>query len=164
MIIAAIFVGCSQTERLSSAPHAAAPQAPSQAQPMLSTIKLWLGKEEITAEQALTPGQVQAGLMFRKEMPEDHGMIFVFSEPHRAAFWMRNTILPLTCAYIDSDGVILEIRDMRPLDESPITAASGNVQFVLEMNQGWFSRHQISKGAVVRTERGSLTESYFGRH
>ena len=163
MIAVGLWVGCNRPERASSAPLGSAPKEPAQAQPMLSTIKLWLGAEEITAEQALTPGQVQAGLMFRKEMPEHQGMLFVFSEPHRASFWMRNTILPLTCAYIDPDGVILEIRDMKPLDESPLPAASENVQFVLEMNQGWFSRHKISKGAVIRTERGSLIETYFGR-
>ena len=90
-------------------------------------------------------------------------MLFVFAGPHRASFWMRNTVLPLTCAYIDPDGVILEIHDMKPLDETAIEAASDNVQFVLEMNQGWFARHHVSTGVVVRTERGSLLETYFGR-
>jgi len=130
---------------------------------MLPAIKLWLGAEEITAEQALSSIQIQTGLMFRKEMPEAHGMLFVFDEPHRASFWMRNTVLPLTCAYIDPEGVILEIRDMKPLDETPIRAASDRVQFVLEMNQGWFARHKVAAGMVVRTERGSLQETYFGR-
>ena len=121
------------------------------------------GAEEIVAEQAISPAQVQAGLMFRKEMSENSGMLFVFSDPHRASFWMRNTVLPLTCAYIDPNGVILEIHDMKPLDESSIEASSDNVQFVLEMNRGWFARHNVSTGAVVRTGRGSLVETYFGR-
>ncbi|MBI4664306.1 MAG: DUF192 domain-containing protein [Verrucomicrobia bacterium] len=158
-----LYAGCSESEHASSAPPTATTKGPEQAQPTLPTIKLWLGAEEIAAEQALTETQIQTGLMFRKEMPENHGMLFVFSEPHRASFWMRNTILPLTCAYIGPDGVVLEIRDMKPLDETPIEAASAKVQFVLEMNQGWFARHHISTGTVVRTERGSLLETYFTR-
>jgi len=161
-MIAGLWLGCNRTERLASAPLAASPGEPTQAQGTLPTLKLWLGAEEITAEQALSSIQIQTGLMFRKEMPENHGMLFVFDHPHRASFWMRNTVLPLTCAYIDPDGVILEIRDMKPLDEAAIQAASDRVQFVLEMNQGWFSRHKVSAGMVVRTERGSLQETYFG--
>ena len=99
--------------------------------------------------------------MFRKEMGEQEGMLFVFPGPYRASFWMRNTLLPLTCAYVDPEGVILEIRDMKPLDESPIQAASDRVQYVLEMNQGWFGRHNITTNMVIRTERGSLREPYF---
>ena len=163
MIVAAIWIGCNRVEQLSSAPPPPTPREPKQAQPALSTIKLWLGAEEIAAEQAITSMQIQTGLMFRKEMPENHGMLFVFNEPHRASFWMRNTVLPLTCAYIDANGVVLEIRDMKPLDESPIEAVSDNVQFVLEMNQGWFARHHVAPGTVVKTERGSLLETYFGR-
>ncbi len=158
-----VSASCSSSERPANAPAATIREASDRAQPALPTIKLWLGAEEIVAEQAISPAQVQAGLMFRKEMPENSGMLFVFSDPHRASFWMRNTVLPLTCAYIDPNGVILEIHDMKPLDESGIEASSDNVQFVLEMNRGWFARHNVSTGAVVRTERGSLVETYFGR-
>lgn len=160
---ALVWASCSSSERLSNTPAATVQETPDRAQPTLPTIKLWLGSEEIVAEQAISSAQVQAGLMFRKAMPENNGMLFVFSDPHRARFWMRNTVLPLTCAYIDPNGVIREIHDMKPLDESGIEASSDNVQFVLEMNQGWFARHHVSTGTVVRTERGSLVETYFGR-
>ena len=146
-----------------SPPASAARRADEGAQPKLPTIKIWLGSQEILAEQALTDGQISRGLMFRKEMAENDGMLFVFTEPHRASFWMKNTLLPLTCAYIDGRGAILETRDMKPLDESPIEAVTDQVQYVLEMNQGWFDRHKVRAGMVVRTERGSLQETYFAR-
>jgi uncharacterized protein len=101
--------------------------------------------------------------MFRTEMGENEGMLFVFPNPHRASFWMRNTLIPLSCAYISPEGVILEIKDMKPLDETPLTAASDGVQYVLETPLGWFERNKITPGVTIRTERGSLAETYFGR-
>jgi len=128
------------------------------AQPKLSTLKLWLGTQDMVAEIAHTSVQVQTGMMFRKEMGENEGMLFVFPQAYRVSFYMRNTYLPLSCAYIDTDGVILEIRDMKPLDETPIVAATDRVRFVLETRQGWFARHQITPGTVIRAERGSLAQ------
>jgi len=132
-------------------------------------MKIWLGAQEVTAELATKLPQVMTGMMFRKEMAENEGMLFVFGldnrlpGPHRASFYMRNTLLPLTCAYIDGEGTILEIHDMKPLDESPIEASSDNVQYVLEMKQGWFERNKVPKGSVVRTERGTLRDTFFRR-
>jgi uncharacterized membrane protein (UPF0127 family) len=137
--------------------------SPTHAQPKLRTIKLWLGREELVTELALTHDQVETGMMFRTEMAENEGMLFVFSGPFRAAFWMRNTLLPLSCAYIDPDGVILELHDMQPKDETTITASTPRVQYVLEVKQGWFQRHNINVGAQVRTERGTLAETFFSR-
>ena len=132
-------------------------------QPKLATIKLWLGPHEVAAEQALTEDQIRTGMMFRKEMGEYEGMLFVFDRPTQASFWMRNTLLPLSCAYIDPEGIILEIRAMKPLDETPLVAKTDRVQYVLEMNQGWFERNKITTNMLVRTERGSLRETYFRR-
>jgi len=132
-------------------------------QPKLPTVKLWLGAQELAAEVARTPMQVQTGMMFRKSMAENEAMLFVFAGPHRPAFWMKNTLIPLSCAYIDSEGTILEIHDMKPKDESPIQAESGRVQYVLEVNQGWFERNKVGVGTVVRTEHGSLTDTFFKR-
>jgi uncharacterized membrane protein (UPF0127 family) len=78
---------------------------------------------------------------------------------------MKNTTVPLTLAYVDSEGAILELPDLQPLDETPVTAATDKVQYVLEMNQGWFKRHNISTGAVMTTERGRFKETFrFGAH
>jgi uncharacterized membrane protein (UPF0127 family) len=132
-------------------------------------MKLWLGSQEIVAELAVSYPQVITGMMFRKEIAESEGMLFVFGldrrlpGPHRASFYMRNTLIPLTCAYMDSEGVILEIHDMKPLDESPIEAHSDNIRYVLEMKQGWFERNKVAVGSVVRTEIGSLQDTFFKR-
>jgi uncharacterized protein len=141
------------------------PPAPylDRAQPKLATMKLWIGAQEMTAELALTHTQVSTGMMYRKEMSENEGMLFVFARPHRASFYMRNTIIPLSAAYIDAEGMIMEIHDLKPLDETPVEANSDNVRFVLETRQGWFKSNNIGIGTVIRTERGSLQETFFGK-
>ena len=133
------------------------------AQPKLPTLKLWLGAHELSAEAALTEIQQATGMMYRKEMGENEAMLFAFGRAHQAAFYMKNTYVPLSGAYIDSEGTILEIHDMKPLDETPIVAGTNRVQFVLETKQGWFKRHNVTTGAVIRTEYGKLMDS-FTRH
>jgi uncharacterized protein len=133
------------------------------AQAKLPVVKLWLGTQDILAEVAQTAVQVQTGMMYRKDMGENEGMLFVFSYAQQASFYMRNTYLPLSCAYIGTDGTILEIHDMKPLDETPIVAATDQVRFVLETRQGWFERHHIATGIVIRAERGSLAQTLLGR-
>jgi uncharacterized protein len=160
-----LLMGCRDGQSLELSPGPARTQAEpkGQPQPKLPTINLWIGPLEMTAEQALTRDQIVRGMMFRTEMGENEGMLFVFPNPHRASFWMRNTLIPLSCAYISPEGVILEIKDMKPLDETPLTAASDQVQYVLETPLGWFERNKITPGVTIRTERGSLAETYFGR-
>ena len=143
-----------------SSGDAASPKLPIAAQPKLQTMKLWLGAEEMTAELALTGLQMQTGMMFRTNLAEDAGMLFVFPMQHRASFWMKNCPLPLSAAYIDPEGVILEIHDLQAHNTNSVEAASDRVQFVLETNQGWFGRHHVTPGMVVRTERGTLLETF----
>lgn len=133
---------------------------PQAAQPRLQTLKLWLGPADITAELALTPIQIQTGMMFRTNVVENEGMLFVLSYPQRASFWMKNCPRPLSCAYIDAQGVIQEIRDMEPFNTNAIVAHSEDIEFVLETARGWFPRHQVGAGMVVRTERGSLADTF----
>jgi uncharacterized membrane protein (UPF0127 family) len=137
---------------------------PTKAQPKLQTMKLFVGAETITAEMALTQVQIGTGMMFRKVMTENEGMLFVFARPHRTSFYMRNTTLPLTAAYIDSEGTILELHDLEPLNETPVEASSENIQYVLEMKHGWFKRHNIAVGAVIACDAGKLRNAFrFGR-
>ena len=138
------------------------PPLPTAAQPKLQTMKLWLGAEELMAELALTPQQQQTGMMFRTNLADNAGMLFVFPAPHRASFWMKNCPLPLSAAYIDPEGVILEIHDLRPHNTNSVVAASDQIQFVLETSQGWFGRHHVATGTVVRTEHGPLMSTFFG--
>lgn len=128
------------------------------AQPRLPTLKLWLGGQEITAEVARRTVEIATGMMFRTNLAEHEGMLFVFARPYRAAFYMRNTTVPLTAAYLAPDGTILELHDLEPLNETPVTAATDLVQFVLEMPRGWFARHDVQTGAVVRTPYGGFPE------
>jgi uncharacterized membrane protein (UPF0127 family) len=133
------------------------------AQPKLPTLKLWLGAQELAAELALNETQWSTGMMFRTNLLENEAMLFVFPYPHQARFFMKNTVIPLSCAYIDSDGAILELHDMKPLDLTTIDAASDKVQYVLETRQGWFARNNVGVGTIIRTERGSLREVFFGQ-
>jgi uncharacterized membrane protein (UPF0127 family) len=154
--------GCGQGKTSSGAPATNQPPV-GRPQAKLPAVTLWLGAEELLAEVARTRAQTGTGMMFRTEMAENEAMLFVFDPPWRASFYMKNTVLPLSCAYIDSEGVILEIHDLKPLDENPVTASSDKVRYVLETRQGWFERHKIGVGTVVRTPHGSLTSSVFGR-
>jgi uncharacterized membrane protein (UPF0127 family) len=126
------------------------------AQPPLATVKLWLGSQELEAEVARTAVEIQTGMMFRTNMAENAGMLFVFAQPFKVSFYMRNTTVPLSAAYLDPDGVIVDLVELRPLDETPVYSSSDRVQFVLEASQGWFARNGIGTGAVVRTQYGPL--------
>ena len=115
----------------------------------LRTAELKISKVPLTAEIADTPQASENGLMFRDSLPADRGMLFILEKPRRAEFWMRNTKIPLSIAYIDSAGKILEIKSMNPLDETVIPSSSDQIAYALEANQGWFAQHGISSGANV---------------
>ncbi|HJS02758.1 MAG TPA: DUF192 domain-containing protein [Variovorax sp.] len=122
-----------------------------QAQTDLQRVKLSVGMYQIDAQVAQTAQQREIGLMFRKEMPQTEGMIFVFDQPATQCFWMRNTLLPLTAAFVADDGRIVNLADMKPqTDDSHCSEEP--VRFVLEMNQGWFARKNIKKGAKLGGE------------
>jgi uncharacterized membrane protein (UPF0127 family) len=133
------------------------------AQPKLTTLKLYLADKTVTAEVAKSIKEIATGMMFRESMGENEGMLFVFGRPHQTSFYMKNTIVPLSGAYIDSEGKILEIHKMEPHNQAGIPSKKDNIQFVLEMNQGWFEKNGISVGTRVVTERGSLVKTFFGR-
>ena len=160
------FAGCENHQGappLATVSNNAPAFAVTRAQPKLRTMKLWLGPHEIEAELALTAPEVITGMMFRKDISEKEGMLFVFRDEDKRSFWMKNVPIPLTCAYIDGEGTIVEIHGMKPLDESPILSKSDKIQYVLEMKHGWFERNKIGVGTVMRTERGSLRETFFRR-
>jgi uncharacterized protein len=124
-----------------------APSAWSQEQPQtnLQRIGLAAGMYRIDAQMALTPEQRQIGLMFRKEMPAQEGMLFVFDQPAPQCFWMKNTLLPLTAAFVADDGRIVNLVDMKP-QTTDSHCSEEPVRYVLEMNQGWFAKKNIKKG------------------
>jgi len=103
---------------------------------------------EITVEIARTDEERTQGLMHRKKLPDGEGMIFIFDRDQQLSFWMKNTVIPLSIAFIASDGRIIEIRDMRPLDLNTVKS-SRSVRYALEAPQGWFDRAGIKPGDVV---------------
>lgn len=111
----------------------------------LKTINLQVGDKTITVEIADNDATREKGLMNRRSMEPDHGMLFVFQEEKKLSFWMKNTLIPLSIAYISKSGEIKEIYDMYPLDETPIRS-SRYVLYALEMNQGWFKANGIKPG------------------
>jgi len=87
--------------------------------------------------------------MFRRSLPEDEGMLFVFEEPQMLEFWMKNTYVPLDIAFIASDGRILNIEAMKPLDDGPRYRSKGSARYAVEANRGWFDRHGVKPGDQV---------------
>jgi uncharacterized membrane protein (UPF0127 family) len=155
--------GCNKPAAPATVPSGSpSPALPTQAQPKLQTMKLWLGSEEMIAELALAPVQQMTGMMFRTNMAANAGMLFPLPYTQRASFWMKNCPLPLSAAYIDPEGVIQEIHNLQPHNTNSVVSASANIRFVLETPQGWFETNHISVGAVVRAERGTLMETFFG--
>ena len=115
----------------------------------LPRIGLDVGGHVIRVEVADTPGTRETGLMNRFSIPPDEGMLFVFAAPQPLAFWMRNTYTPLSIAFIDGEGRILNIEEMAPrTDDSHLSR--GEALYALEMRQGWFRRHGIEPGVVVK--------------
>eukprot|EP01030_Chromulinospumella_sphaerica_P001108 gene1108-1083_t len=87
--------------------------------------------------------------MSRKDMPQHEGMLFVFEQPAMQCFWMRNTLIPLTAAFVEDDGTIVNLADMKPQSDDSHCSAKP-VRFVLEMNAGWFAKRQIKAGYKIR--------------
>jgi len=116
----------------------------------LATVQLHIKSNVLNTEVADTPLTSERGLMFRDSMPDDHGMLFIFDHPKTAAFWSRNTKIPLSIAYIDPAGKIVEIKSLRPFDETPVPSTSDQIAFALEVNEGWFSRHGVVTGTRIQ--------------
>ena len=114
----------------------------------LQRIKLSAGMHLIDAQIARTPEQRQIGLMMRKEMPQQEGMIFVFEQATRQCFWMKNTLLPLTAAFVADDGRIVNMADMKPQTEDA-HCSDEPVRYVLEMNKGWFAKKGVKPGSKL---------------
>ena len=112
----------------------------------LPRIAMGAGIHRIDAQVAATPTQRQIGLMWRKEMPQNEGMLFIFEQPSVQCFWMMNTLLPLTAAFIADDGTIVNLVDMKP-QTTDSHCSTKPVRYVLEMNQGWLGKKGLAAGA-----------------
>ena len=115
----------------------------------LAQVRLNAGIHNINAELASTPQQREIGLMFRTAMPANDGMLFAFEQPGQQCFWMRNTLIPLSVAFLGDDGSVVNIDDMKPQTLDSHCSAKP-VRFVLEMNEGWFAKRGIKAGSRLR--------------
>lgn len=159
-LAAILLAGCKKAE-----PAPAKPVAdhwePTEAQPTLPKMKIYLGAETLDAELATTPREEMTGMMFRTNVTDQSAMLFVFPFPQQANFWMKNCPHSLSAAYISPDGIIQEIHHFEKEDTNTISSATANIGYVLEVNNGWFQRHDVTTGMLVRTEIGSLRQTFF---
>ncbi len=123
--------------------------AQDRAQPPLPTVLLRIGSQTLKAEVAEDDTTRATGLMFREGLEENAGMLFVMPATAPAGFWMRNTKIPLSIAYISPAGVILEIHSLEPFNETPVHSRFPNIAYALEVRRGWFSDHGIFPGARI---------------
>lgn len=107
-----------------------------------------VGGIDIEVEIADNSDSRRTGLMNRKSMPENNGMLFIFDSDQKLSFWMKNTLIPLSIAYISADGEIMEIYDMKPESLRPVESVN-SVRYALEMNQGWFAAHKVVPGDMI---------------
>lgn len=129
----------------------ALPAWPQEQAQNLAATTLKVGMHSIRAQLALTPQQRQIGLMHRREMPGHEGMLFVFDGASQQCFWMRNTLLPLSIAFLADDGTVVNLADMTPQSDDSHCSARP-VRFALEMNQGWFAKRGVKPGTRISGE------------
>jgi len=109
---------------------------------------------DLLVEVADTPEERARGLMFRESLPDDQGMLFVFEQEGQGSFWMKDTRVPLSIAFIEGEGDIVDILDMEPLSEELHTPAEPYL-YAVEANQGWFEENAIGIGSAVRIARAT---------
>ncbi|HSY43179.1 MAG TPA: DUF192 domain-containing protein [Candidatus Acidoferrum sp.] len=162
-LLMAVAAGCQKTESPTPSDTSAAPApdpVPTQAQPKLPTVKIYVGAETLDAEMAVTRNEEETGLMFRTNITDDTAMLFNMHQPMQVSFWMTNCPMSLSCAYINPDGVIEEIHHLEKNDSVPVNSTNDNILFVLEVNDGWFTRHNINPGMLIRSEQGTLLQTF----
>jgi uncharacterized membrane protein (UPF0127 family) len=108
---------------------------------------------DFTAELALTPEEMATGLMHRGELSSDHGMLFIYPEPRRLSFWMKNTHIPLDLGFFSADGRLQEVKSLTPYDLKAVPSQRADIVYALEMNRGWFARQGLEPGARLDLDR-----------
>jgi uncharacterized membrane protein (UPF0127 family) len=108
-----------------------------------------VGDRVVQMQIVAEPAEMEKGLMFRKSLGDDEGMLFVYLAPQQMGFWMQNTEIPLQIGFFDAAGVLRETYEMYPHDERTVSSHGRDLQFALEMNQGWFSQAGVRPGAPV---------------
>jgi hypothetical protein len=148
LLFATSFIsGCDDTTNdAAKAPPANVSSNPA---PLKAAQPLLINAVELEAEIALNVSEQSLGLMYRESMPENHGMLFVYEQPQQMGFWMKNTLIPLDIGFFDAEGRLKEVIRMYPKDLTSKQSRSDQIQFALEMNQGWFARNKLAPGAQL---------------
>jgi uncharacterized protein len=115
----------------------------------LPTVQVVVKGHELTIELATTPEARSCGLSLRDSLPENRGMLFVYAEPEILTFWMKNTRIPLSIAFIEAAGRIVSIQKMNPFPLTTVYASPVPALYALEVNQGWFEENGLGVGDVV---------------
>ena len=131
--------GCSKDEQIKTAVY----------KPASQYFPIKVGDRLVQMQLAVLPLEMQQGLMGRRDLGPDQGMIFVYQHPDRMHFYMRNTPLPLDIGYFSADGRLREVYQMYPFDEKTVSSHSREIQFALEMNQGWYKANEVKAGAQL---------------
>lgn len=135
-LLALVLAGCDE-------PAPAAVVAPKTA---ADFFEIRVGDKLVRTQLAVRPAEMERGLMERRDLGRDEGMIFVYERPQRLSFWMRNTPTPLDIGFFNAGGMLEEVYPMYPFDETPVRSRSMLLSLALEMNQGWFSRNGVKPG------------------
>lgn len=139
LILGGAVTGCEKNEQPKTAVY----------KPASQYFPIKVGDRVVQMQLAVLPLEMQQGLMGRRDLGPDQGMIFVYPRPERMNFYMRNTPLPLDIGYFSPDGRLREVYQMYPFDEKTVSSRSREVQFALEMNQGWYKANEVKAGAQL---------------
>lgn len=120
-----------------------------EAKPASTYFPVAVGGQTVQLQIAARPNEMMYGLMNRRDLKPDQGMIFVYPKPERMSFYMRNTPTPLDIGFFTSDGALREVYPMYPFDETTINSKSDRIQFSIEMNQGWYQQNGVKPGAKL---------------
>jgi uncharacterized protein len=156
----AVLTGCGGAE--------AAP--PENTKPASHYFPVTVGDRTVHLQLAVTEAEMEQGLMYRRDLRSNQGMLFIYRQPQKVSFWMRNTPTPLDIGYFTSDGVLREIYPLYPFDERAVPSKADNIQYALEVCQGWFDATGVKPGdridlaavAAAMRERGFSTKNYKG--
>ena len=121
--------------------------------PFDTIFEIPVGSKILKAEIAITAPEKAQGLMFRKSLGTDNGMIFVLANPQQASFWMKNTEIPLDIAFIDKTGTITEIKKLYPFNLNSVKSTRSDIHFCIETNAGWFSKNNIGVGDKIDMQK-----------
>jgi uncharacterized protein len=115
----------------------------------LPTATITVNGHSLIVELAATPAARTCGLSHREDLPQNRGMLFIFPSPGPETFWMKDTLIPLSIAFVDNAGQIMNIQDMIPMQTEELYSSQGPARYAIEVNQGWFERQGIAAGDQV---------------